>query len=138
MPTAKQRRFCVVNPDGGALVLRLQATSAFRAGADFKLRPEPGQPVIETWKQAAGDSGSSDHEIALAPKDVDQHVLGWEILVCAFVPAIDQGTVEVQVMQDGANCAMTKLAQWQLEKVPRCATNKQDSIKGNLVFLIHP
>jgi len=137
MPPAKQRRFCVVNPDGGPLVLRLQATSAFRAGADFQLRLA-GKPVVETWKQAAGDSGASDHDITLGPKEVDQHVLAWEILVCAMVPAIDQGIVEVQVMQDGANCAMTKLAQWQLEKVPGCATNKQDSIKGNLVFLIHP
>ena len=137
MPTAKQRRYCIVNPDGGALSVRLQATNALRAGADFKLRPESGQPAVEAWKQAAGDSGSSEHALEIKAKDTEHHVLSWEILVCALVPAIDQGTVEVQVMQDGASCAMTKLAQWQLEGVPGCATNKQDSIKGNLVFLTH-
>ncbi len=139
MPASSpQRRFCIVNPGGGPITVRLLANNALRAGADFRIvrMKTERKEVRETWKLAAGDTGAGEHEVSLRPRSLDGHVMAWQVLVCSVVPAIDRGTVEIQVLQDGVTCPVTKPAQWGLERVPRCAGRARPiSIRGNLTFL---
>ena len=138
MPTTgAQKRSCVINAEGGTLSVRLFANNALRAGADFRIVKTVGSAPRETWKMAAGDTGTGIHEVTSNSQTLDGNILAWEILVCAQIPTVDVGAVEIQVHQDGVSCPMTKPAQWSLEEVPACGKKKLKpiSIRGNLTFL---
>ncbi len=99
------------------------------------MRPEK-KAVRESWKLVAGDTGVGEHEVSLDPRTLDHDVMAWQVLVCSLVPGLDLGVVEIQVVQDGTTCPVTKPAQWALERVPRCEGRARPvSIRGNLTFL---
>ncbi|HXG44066.1 MAG TPA: hypothetical protein VNJ71_04820 [Gemmatimonadales bacterium] len=133
-----QRRFCIVNPGGGSLTVRLLANQALRAGADFRIvrmKPEKKE-VREVWKLVAGDTGVGEHEVKLKPRSLGSNVMAWQVLVCSLIPGVEAGTVEIQVVQDGVTCPVTKPTQWALERVPRCEGRARPlSIRGHLTFL---
>ena len=135
--TGAQKRSCVIDAEGGPLSVQLLANNALRAGADFRIVKTPGSNPRETWKMAAGDTGTDTHEVDTTPDTLDGNILAWEILVCAMIPTIDVGAVEIQVHQDGVSCPMTKPAQWSLEEIPACEKKrvKPISIRGSLTFL---
>jgi hypothetical protein len=135
--TGVQRRICIINPEGGNLRVVLLANNALRAGADFRIVKTAGSPPRETWKMAAGDTGAGVHDVATRPDALDGNIIAWEILVCAQVPAIDTGAVEIQIHQDGVTCPLTKPAHWSLEQVPQCQKKKVKplSIRGNLKLI---
>lgn len=131
MPT----RRCIVESDSGPATIRLLANNLLRAGADFVVEEESGEER-ESWKQIAGVDGSTDHQLKLEVATLGRNVMLWEVLVCSPDGKIDRGDVEIQVLQRGVPCAMTKPAHWTLTKVPPCEGNKAVSIKASLRFLL--
>jgi len=128
-------RFCIIDGAGGDLVIRLQASSALRAGADFALLVADGQTVRDRWKMAAGDSGSADHPLtgpAIPVSSLDRNALKWQVKVCALLG--DSGAVEIVVLQTGVSCPMTKPAHWDLSNVPNCDTGDAVPITASLTF----
>ena len=131
MPT----RRCIVDSEGGPVTVRLMANNLLRAGADFLLEDADGEER-ESWKMTAGIEGESDEELDPPPGSLAGNVMAWEILVCSPDGRIDHGDVDIQVLQRGVPCVMTKPAHRSLEGVPACETNKAVSIKASLGFLL--
>jgi hypothetical protein len=129
-----QNRFCIIDPIGGDVVIRLQANQALRAGSDFTLLAEDGKTIRAHWKMAAGDTGSSDHPLGVPGPSLDGNTLQWEILCCSSVAGITSGAVEVIVLQGGVSSPMTKVAHWDLPDVPACADGMGIPINASLSF----
>lgn len=130
------KRVCSIKASGGDVIVRLQASNALRAGADFVLRTAAGAER-DKWKMEAGDKGAADRRLtgsAITVSSLDRNTLTWQILVCSFVPAIQKGIVEVRVLQDGVDCPMTKPARWELAQVPGCEGAEAIPIDASLEF----
>jgi hypothetical protein len=129
-------RVCSIKGTGGDVIVRLQASNALRAGADFILRTSAGAER-DKWKMEAGDKGAADRSLTgsgITVSSLDHNTLTWQILVCSFVPAIQKGTVEVKVLQDGVACPMNKPARWELAQVPGCEGAEAVPIDASLEF----
>jgi hypothetical protein len=128
-----QGRFCMINQKGGPVSVVLNANNALRAGADFLFSDQNGAQK-GNWKMGAGNSGSANQPLPAPVANKD--VLNWQILCCSLHPNVDAGIVEIQIMQDGVSCQMTKPAQWNLQNVPQCRTGQAIPINANLTFLL--
>jgi hypothetical protein len=56
---------------------------------------------------------------------------------CAMLPNANMGSVEMQVIQDGVSCPLTKPMHWNLSDVPTCESGNGTSFKTSLIFLTH-
>ena len=132
-----QGRVCTIDRAGGDVIIRLRATNALRAGADFALLGPDGATQRDRWKMATGDTGTSDHTLTspgLPVSSLDGNTLKWEVLCCSTVPGLEQGAADVIVLQSGAACPSIPPAHWDLTNVPNCATGKATPINASLVF----
>ena len=137
MPLASSpKRFCMIDPAGGALTVRLQASIRLAAGAAFNVLV-PGGGVIESFKLSAGAVGAAQHELVTSPAALVGNGLAWNIQLCSVEARVDEGTVEVDILQDGVTCQMTIPARYHFTDVPDCeaARNNVISQKGSTRFL---
>jgi len=128
MPDGTQGRVCTIDRAGGDVIIRLRATNALRAGADFALLGPDGATQRDRWKMATGDTGTSDHTLTspgLPVSSLDGNTLKWEVLCCSTVPGLEQGAADVPSIPP---------AHWDLTNVPNCATGKATPINASLVF----
>jgi hypothetical protein len=130
-----QLRRCIVEPELGKITVRLAAHHMFQAGAEFRLMDDAGT-THETWQLATGAAGSDEHVLDIDVASLHRNVLTWEILVCAFTAQANHGVVEVQVLQQGIACALTKEARWALQSVPACETSQAIPIRASLEFIV--
>jgi len=130
-----QVRRCIVERALGKITVRLAAHHTLQAGAEFRLMSEEGT-TRTSWKLATGSSGSDQKELDIDVSSLQRNALTWEILVCAFSEQAASGVVEVQVLQQGVACALTKEARWSLQSVPACESNHATPIRASLEFIL--
>jgi len=130
-----EMRFCIINPQGGPVTIRLEANNALRAVGKFALFDAGNQPQ-EQWPMKAGDTGSADFTIQTPPQSLKRMVMTWAVLCCSMLPAVDRGIVSIQILQDGAPCPLTKTALWVLTDIANCQNStKKKRIRNALTFL---
>jgi hypothetical protein len=128
-------RKCRIAPASGHLVVRLLADNALQTGARFGVWDRTGQTLLEQWTMSAGVAGFSDHTVGTPSALLDGALLTWKIIVCSHDRAIDSGTVEVAVIQDGQGCETTPAAVYELERdVPSCEDGRAIPITDELEF----
>ena len=135
MTQASTKRFCVINPDGGEIMVRLQANNTLIAGGNFTVFNSAGASINQFTMQT-GSTGMATGTIALPASQLQGCTLSWVLLCCAAVSTFDQGTVTMDFLQDGGICALTKAAQWALTDVAACdnSNNTATQIKGAASF----
>lgn len=136
MPTMAPvtKRFCIINPNGGTLTVRLYANNMTQSGADFLLEDSTSME-LDSWKAASGAAGHDEHVVKAVVATLSGATLRWEILVCALSPNANDANIEIQVLQDGAPCQLTKPTSWALTDVPTCQSGHTTAIHGSLTFL---
>jgi hypothetical protein len=139
METNQNFRYCVINSSGSKLKVKLTANNALRAGAVFGLFEQDENNSwknIKEWRISAGDSGEGIFDIDFDINDLSKKALTWKINVLSMIPSVTNGIVEIQVIQDGVSCSVTKPMQWELNSIPSFDSNEVPSIKSSLIFLI--
>ncbi len=114
---------CGIARAGGPLVVRLRANNVLQTGASFAVWSAAGT-ALERWDASAGVEGHSDHTVQAPSDQLDQGYLTWRIVVCSHDPNIVSGAVDVIVLQDGATCATTPPAHYDLAGIPACETGQ--------------
>lgn len=130
----KEVVFCMIAASDEPIVVTLRATGLIRAAATFWVLDDDGTTPVETWPLAAGDTGSSSHNVAHAPNALNHGWLTWDIEVCSVHPAQENGTVEVIISQHGVSCPITKPQRWDLTALPQCSAGSTIPIRRGVQF----
>lgn len=133
------QRYCILNPNGGPITIRISANNALRASGNFSIQTKSldNWQVTEQWQQAAGDTGSSDHTVQTAPAALEGKAFAGLINCCALLANADMGAVEIQVLQNGVSLPLTKPMHWNLTGVPNCNSGNAQQFNTSLIFLTH-
>lgn len=126
-------RYCTINPNGGGLSVTMTADNGLRAGGRFGLY-DTSQHLQEDWSVATGDDGEGEYQIKAGVGTLDGFEMVWRTRVCAFVPGVDSGRVDLTVTQDGVSCPLTSSTEWDLTDVPECSAGQAQQKIFSLIF----
>lgn len=127
-------RECTINRNGGAVSVILTATNGLVAGSDFKIIVVGQSTVLETWKMQTDQTGTTTYAIQLAPSQLDQKGMTWEVLLCSQIPGADSGNLLIEILQDGTVRPCTPPASWTQSNVPQCSAAQAQPKVGGLIF----
>lgn len=108
---------------GGPLNVHLVVNGLVAAGALFEVVPVNGPipPVPEEhWEMTVGNSGSDEHVLKTAAKELFGDGLRYRINLCALNAQFQNGVVTITVEQDGADCPITPSQRFDLQNVVPC------------------
>lgn len=143
--TTTTPRICIVNAVGMPLDFELKVNNGIQAGATFWLweSNQASQPLYQ-FKLITGPNGqarfSSMQVPQLALNKLSNKTLTWQINLCAFVPQVTEGAVELRITQDGISCSVTKETKWEIKahhNLPACEIGYHLPLRGELKFLLN-
>mgnify|MGYP006885815810 CR=1 FL=1 len=135
---AQDERYCVVSPTGGPLTICVTANNGLRAGAVFWLwAKDENDKWVKKGKfdLKTGDSGRGCKELEFPVNSLERNALTWRITTCSFIPAVDAGNIEVQIIQDNVSCQVTRPMQWSLSEVGQCSQDSGKQIESAVHIL---
>lgn len=136
MPNDNTPRFCIIDPMGGPVIVKLYVGNSVVAGGDFLLRNVLGKQDVDNFKLTAENLSISTYRLPFQPKDMNQFKLGWHILVCTLDARIENGRVDIQIQQRNAACKLSAPAKYDLTALPPCKLNATTHIDGSMTFVV--
>lgn len=128
---------CLINPKGGDVSVIISANNTIRcAGFIYIGQPDANGKfsVIHKIKFKTGNSGTWPSVLPeLASRLAKHYGLAWRFNACAMHGAVENGTVKVEVFQDGQKCRTTQNTTYR-GKYRVCSEGGQKEIQNNLVF----
>ncbi|MGE3800091.1 MAG: hypothetical protein AB7H80_03655 [Candidatus Kapaibacterium sp.] len=126
-------RYCDINPNGGTLTVTMSANNGLRAGGRFGLYTM-GKELVEDWSIATGDGGSGTYQITTDVSKLDGYEMAWRTKVCAFLPGVNDGSISVEISQNGKPCKVFPSTEWDATDVPSCESGKLMQKTFSLIF----
>jgi len=128
--------FCYVNPDGGAIEVKITVDNGARSNWNCALasKEDSGNwKAIESFKMNSGDDGTDDHSMKTQAKAMEGISLLWKVTSCAEVQGVERAKFLIELLQDGS-----KIYEKESDRlIPQCAENKAAQFKSMLAFKLH-
>jgi len=124
--------YCLIDPDGGSLKVRVTANNGIRSSSIFILwEVQDGKWVKkEKFKVITGDDGVDEFILLEKPDEIENDSLAWSINSCSFINNVERGEFNITIIQDGKD-------RWKKESsrlVPRCSEGKQLKFGSHVIF----
>lgn len=136
MPSDNTSRFCIIDPNGGPLIVKLYAGNSVAAGGDFLLHNSIAKQDVDNFKMTVENLAITTYRLPFHPKDMNQFKLAWHILVCALDHRIDKGRVDIQIHQRNVACKLNAPAKYDLTNLPPCKLKATVHLDGSLTFVV--
>lgn len=130
------KRYCVVIPDKGKVIVKLFVSKSFIAGGDFKLYDETGGKVIENFKMTSEYGSPAKYEFITSPTNLWKKILNWQILVCSKNVDVYEGFVKIEIEQDNFKSKLTIPTRWNFHNMPPCQLKSPRRINETMVFIL--
>ncbi|HYE94642.1 MAG TPA: hypothetical protein VD962_00405 [Rubricoccaceae bacterium] len=112
-----------VKAQGGPVTLRLTATNLLAVGARGRLYTPKAQGQTPIGPSITLGSDGAPVTLEPAAAELDTLELHIRFRACAMHEHLDEGEVELHVMQDNQYCPLSRPTRWE-RKVPFCQSNK--------------
>ncbi|MGY3791344.1 hypothetical protein [uncultured Aquimarina sp.] len=124
--------YCLIDPDGGSLKVRVTANNGIRSGSIFVLwELQNGKwEKKEKFNVITGDDGVDEFILLEKPNEIENDSLAWSINACSSIPNVLRGEFSITVIQDGKN-RWTKQSS---RLVPKCSDGKQLKFGNHVIF----
>jgi len=124
--------YCLVDPDGGSLKIRVTANNGIRSGSIFILwELKNGKwGKKEKFKVITGDDGVDEFILLEKPNEIENDSLAWSINACSSINNVERGEFSITIIQDNTN-------RWKKESsrlVPKCSDGKQLKFGSHVIF----
>lgn len=129
-------RYAVLRPDGGPVIIKFSTTTPLMAGGDFRVFNKEKKTLLDSWKMTIADNEEEAHSIKILNKDLNMAVMVWQVLVCSKDPAVDKGSVNIDVFQGGKQIKLSLPIESELEEITPCKMRKPLAIDGTLIFIV--
>ena|SRR5260221_6709110 len=106
----------IVKLDGGPLTVKLFANNYIAAKTAFGLYNLTSNAQIEAWNLIVGNS----YVLQTPFNQLPNTQITFQFQYCSTVPAITDGIVEIQFLQDNVTCPITAPTKWVLSNIPDC------------------
>ena len=134
----QDERYCIISSTGGPLTICVTANNGLRARVTFSLWVKN---IHDKWEKrgelkiTSGDTGNGCKALEFPADTLERNALTWRIKTCSFIPSVDTGSIEVQILQDNVNSQTTKPMQWFLSSIGQCSDDAGKKIESSLYFL---
>ncbi|MFD2564223.1 hypothetical protein [Aquimarina rubra] len=124
--------YCLIDPDGGSLKVRVTANNGIRSGSVFILwEIQNGKwEKKEKFNVITGDDGVDEFILLEKPDDIENDSLAWSINACSSINNVERGEFSITIIQDGKD-------RWKKESsrlVPKCSDGKQLQFGSHVIF----
>lgn len=95
--------YCLINPQGGSIEVRLSVNNGIRTGSLFVLWEMKNDKWVEkeSFKLITGDDGLDEHILLEKPEEIENDALAWNIQACAQIEGANRGEFITSIFQDG-------------------------------------
>jgi hypothetical protein len=129
-------KYCILEPNGQAIMLEITVEPNIVAGGDFKLiNPETNQE-IKNWKMSVDNDNPFKIRVHSDPEALHKVVMTWEILCCTMNVDVFESTIKMKLTQAMKTCKITEQLHYTRLNIPPCKLNEPDSFKDSIVFVI--
>jgi len=124
--------YCLLNPNGGPLTVRVTVNNGIRLSATFIL----WELINGTWGKkekftiATKDKGTDEFILSKNIDDIENNSLAWSINSCSLMNQVDRGEFSIKIIQD-------KKDLWKKESsrlTPKCSDGKQLKFGSHVIF----
>ncbi|KAA1244580.1 hypothetical protein [Aquimarina sp. RZ0] len=124
--------YCLIDPDGGSLAVKITANNGIRTGSIFVL----WEIKNGTWEKqekfqaVTGDDGIGHFLINKTPDSLENKSLAWSINTCSSIANVTRGEISISITQDS-------IERWKKESsrlVPKCEDGKQLQFGNHVIF----
>ena len=132
--------YCLINPQGGLIEVRLSGNNGIRSSAIFYLgKPKApnGFDIVEQHDAKSGDSGSIKFTLSTKSSLLSNYAMAWSVNACSHIPQIDNGILKIEFWQDGNKCKTVRNTTY-YGKFPQCSDGKQRSMKNQVIYIEEP
>ncbi|MHA7056175.1 hypothetical protein ACWGOQ_0003075 [Aquimarina sp. M1] len=124
--------YCLIDPDGGTLKVRVTANNGIRSGSVFILwELQNGKwEKKEKFNVITGDDGVDEFILLEKPDDIENDSLAWSINTCSAISNVIRGEFSITIIQDGKN-------RWKKDSsrlIPKCSDGKQLKFGSHVIF----
>lgn len=124
--------YCLIDPDGGSLKVKVTANNGIRTGAIFVLwEIQHGQWVQkEKFQVSTGDDGTDEFLITEKPVNLENNSLAWSINACSSISHVDRGEFTIVITQEDTERYKKKSSRL----TPKCEDGKQLQFGSHMIF----
>lgn len=128
-------KYCIYQPGGSLLTLRLTVDQSLVTGGDFKIYLPNTNEIKEQWKMAAEDGNWFDKNIYTPPKELHMAKLVFGLLCCSKKASVYSGILSIEFFQNGQPCHLTEPLSWTMTNISPCAINRPTELSGSITFI---
>ena len=132
--------YCLINPQGGLIEVRLSANNSLRSSAIFYLgKPKKpnGYDIVEQHDADSGDNGSVKFKLSTKSNKLLNHAFAWSINACIQMSQIENAILKIEFWQDGNKCKTVRNTTY-YGHFPQCSEGKQRSMKNQVIYIEQP
>lgn len=125
-----KNKYCLINPQGGLIKVKIKATNGIVAKAKFVLFNSENIKQTE-FTLISDDTGTDHHTMTQEPIALQLFPLAWKIWYCTQFPSKTPGKIVVNVYQNGQSI-------WQKTELvtpPNCDGGEE--VLGRHIVFIH-